>query len=70
MFHRDAFRPPMPLANSAAWRFIGMLFSRRNHMAKGQMKAGKEARKPKKVVVKQNASKPSLKGFIATAPKK
>lgn len=39
-------------------------------MAKGQQKGNKEARKPKKVVVKQNASKPSLKGFIATAPKK
>lgn len=39
-------------------------------MAKGQQKGNKEARKPKKTVAKQNASKPSLKGFTATALKK
>jgi hypothetical protein len=40
-------------------------------MAKGQQKGNKEARKPKKTVVKQNASNPSLKGLIAAAtPKK
>jgi hypothetical protein len=39
-------------------------------MAKGQQKGNKEARKPKKVKTKQNASQPSLKGFTATALKK
>jgi hypothetical protein len=39
-------------------------------MAKGQQKKSKEARKPKKTVVKQNASNPSVKGFTATALKK
>jgi hypothetical protein len=39
-------------------------------MAKGQQKGNKEARKPKKAVVKQNASQPSQKGFTATALKK
>ena len=36
-------------------------------MAKGQVKGNKEARKPKKAKVKQNASQPSVKGFAATA---
>lgn len=35
-------------------------------MAKGQQKGNKEARKPKKTIAKQNASKPSLKGMTAT----
>jgi hypothetical protein len=39
-------------------------------MAKGQQKGNKEARKPKKTVVKRNASNPSLKGFVAAALKK
>ena len=39
-------------------------------MAKGQQKGNKEARKPKKTVVKKNAAQPSLKGFTATALKK
>ena len=39
-------------------------------MAKGQQKGNKEARKPKKAVVKKKAAQPSLKGFTATALKK
>lgn len=40
-------------------------------MAKGQQKGNKEARKPKKnVPTKQNASNPSLKGVLASTPKK
>ena len=39
-------------------------------MAKGQQTGNKEARKPKKIVPKQNASQPSQKGFAATVLKK
>lgn len=33
-------------------------------MAKGQQRGNKEARKPKKVVPKKNASNPSIKGAV------
>ena len=36
-------------------------------MAQGQVKGNKEARKPKKAKVTQNAAQPSQKGFAATA---
>ena len=40
-------------------------------MAKGQQKGNKETRKPKKSAPpKQNASNPSMKGVIASPPKK
>ena len=37
---------------------------RRANMAKGQQRSNKEARKPKKAKVKNNASQPSQKGGV------
>ena len=39
-------------------------------MAKGQLKGNKEARKPKKIVPRQNASNPSTKSGLSNLMKK